>query len=160
MDEIMKLADFDLDYAQYFDQNHGGCVHNCFARDHHHSPVPGAWQTSMQRAFMQEISDNIRERGKTMLLGSESAAAEPFAEFLELNDARASFGGMYGNPVPLQQFILHGVTANFAGNQCSARWTCDFSRSPYSLNRRLAYGFHAGDLLSVTLKEDGLAHWC
>ena len=159
-EEILKLADFDIDYAQFFDQNHGGCVHNCFARDHHHPPVPGPWQTEMQADFMREIAETLRKRGKTMLLGCESAAAEPFAEFLALNDARASFGGSFGEPVPLQQFILHGITANFAGNQCGSRWLCDFGRSPYSLNRRMAYGFRAGDLLSVTLKEDGNAHWC
>ena len=37
---------------------------------------------------------------------------------------------------------------------------CDFSRSPYSLNRRLAYSFCAGDILSVILKGKGEAHWC
>ena len=159
-DEIMKLADFGIDYAQFFDQNHGGCVHNCFARDHHHPPVPGPWQTAMQRELMREIAEELRKRGKTMLLGCESAAAEPFAEFLALNDARAPFAGWVGDPVPLQQFILHGSTANFAGNQGGSRWSCDFARSPYSLNRRLAYAFRAGDLLSVTLKEGGNAHWC
>ena len=159
-EEILKLADFDIDYAQFFDQNHGGGVHNCFARDHHHPPVPGAWQTAMQADFMRGIAETLRRRGKTMLLGCESAAAEPFAEFLALNDARAPFAGWIGDPVPLQQFILHGVTANFTGNQCGSRWSCDFARSPYSLNRRLAYGFHAGDLLSATLREEGDAHWC
>ncbi len=160
LDEILKMADFGVDYAQFFDQNHGGCVHNCFARDHHHPPVPGGWQAAMQHGVMAEAAREIGARGRSMLLGCESAAADVYAQFLSLNDARASFVRYYGRPIPMQQYVLHGRSANFAGNQGGTRWICDFSRSPYNLNRRLAYAFSAGDLLSVTLKEDGHAHWC
>ena len=159
-DEILKLADAGIDYAQFYDQNHGGCVHNCFARDYHHPPVPGAWQVSMQREFMRMVTEEIKARGKKMILGCESAAADTYVGYLPLNDARSSFMTCNGRVIPLQQYVLHGRSANFAGNQGGTAWSCDFARSPYSLNRRLAYSFCAGDLLSVVLKENGQAHWC
>ena len=159
-EEILKLARAGIDYAQFYDQNHGGCVHNCFARDHHHPPVPGPWQTAMQREFLREVAAGIGSLGKNLVLGCESAAADPYVRYLPLNDARSSFMYRFGEPIPLQQFVLHGRTANFAGNQGGVGLVCDFTRSPHSLNRRLAYAFRAGDLLSAILKEDGQAHWC
>ena len=159
IDEIMKMAEFDVDYSQFFDQNHGGGAHTCFARDHHHPPVPGAWLTAVQRSLMQEAIEKARALKKEMILGCESAAADVFAEYLPLNDARSPFISYYGQPVPFQQFVLHGITANFAGNQGGVGWQYDFERSPYNLNRRLAYAFCAGDLLSATLKENGNVHW-
>ena len=160
MDELMKLADGGIDYAQFYDQNHGGCVHNCFARDHHHPPVPGSWQVKMQRNFMEEAIRGFQEHGRNMILGCESAAADAYSTYLPLNDARSSFMCFRGETIPLQQFVLHGKSTNFAGNQGGNIWSCDFSRSPYSLNRRLAYAFCAGDILSVILKGKGEAHWC
>ena len=159
-EEILKLADAGIDYAQFYDQNHGGGLHNCFARDHHHPPVPGAWQVDVQRKFVQDVLAEIKKRNQNMILGCESSAADTYAEYLPLNDARSSFVTYRGVPIPLQQYVMHGRTANFAGNQCGSWWSCDFALSPYSLNRRLAYAFCAGDFLSVTLKEEGKAHWC
>ncbi len=158
MDEILKMAAFDVDYSQFFDQNHGGAMHNCYAGDHDHPPVPGSWQTTAMRSFMAETVSRIRAMGKEMILGCESAAAEPFAEFLALNDARASFMQFTGETVPAQQFVFHGLSCNFSGNQCGAKFM-DFAAHPEDLCRRIAYGFNAGDLLSVTLKEDGNIHW-
>ena len=159
-DEILKLADAGIDYAQYYDQNHGGGVHNCFARDHHHPPVPGAWQIAMQRKFFEEVCSEIAGRNKNMILGCESSAADTYVKYLPLNDARSSFMTYNGEVIPLQQYVLHGRSCNFSGNQGGTSWCCDFDRSPYSLNRRLAYSFCAGDILSLLLKEDGNAHWC
>lgn len=159
-EEILKLARANIDYAQFFDQNHGGCVHNCFARDHHHPPVPGAWQIAMQREFFEEVLSEIAAGNKNMILGCESSAADTYVKYLPFNDARSSFMVNSGTVIPLQQYVLHGRSCNFSGNQGGTSWCCDFDRSPYSLNRRLAFSFCAGDVLSVLLKENGNIHWC
>jgi len=93
------------------------------------------------------------------VLGCESSAAEPFVNDLPLNDARASFLWGMGCPVPAQSFVFHGRSCCFAGNQCGISAQINRKASPENLLFRLAYAFNAGDLLSVTLKEDGVIHW-
>ncbi len=154
--EIQKMEAFGIDYAQFFDQNHGGCFHLCYARNHHHPPVPGAWQIAAMRSLLAEIAS---ESG-TMALGCESAAAEPYIHALPLNDARASFMRTCGTPVPAQAFVFHGRTLCFSGNQGGTQWAIDFQKSPENLLYRLSCAFHAGDLLALLLKEDGRIHWC
>ena len=158
--EIEAMAAAGVDYAQFYDQNHGGAMHNCYAADHNHPPVPGPWQARAMRSFMQEISETLKSRNQEMLLGCESAAAEPFIEYLALNDARSSFVQRIGEVVPLQQYVFHGLSCNFCGNQAGASAGVDLANSPADLRRRLAYGFNAGDLLSLTLKDNGKIHWC
>ena len=154
--EIRKLAEFGIDYAQYFDQNHGGGIHNCYARHHRHPPVPGKWQTQAEQSLLQEIHGECRH----MVIGCESSAAEPFVNELLLNDARPNFAALWGTPVPAQQFVFHGRSCNFSGNQCGADRVYDFERERDNLLWRLGYAFNAGDLLAVVLKESGRIHWC
>lgn len=158
--EVMKLAAFGVDYCQYFDQNHGGGQHICYSQKHHHAPVPGPAQTESMRLLMHELHDSIASIGSEMAMGCESSAAEPFVNELQLNDARASFLWWVGTPVPAQSYVFHGRTLCFGGNQCGVSWALKWNECPENLLFRIAYGFNAGDLLAVTLKEEGKIHWC
>ena len=152
--EVKKMTDFGIDYIQLLDQNLGGATHNCYAQDHRHPPVPGAWQTAAMRSLLAEAGE-----GSEALFGCECAAAEPFTDLLRLNDARPIFAWREGKPVPAQQFVFHGRSANFSGNQGGAGGIFDHEKSPENLLWRIAYAFNAGDLLSAVLKEDGKPHW-
>lgn len=158
--EILKLAAFGIDYAQFYDQNHGGGLHLCYSHNHHHPPVPGAWQITVMRNLMLEVDEEIRSMNAAMALGCESAAAEPYLNYLVLNDARASFLYGSGRPVPAQSFVFHGRTNCFSGNQCGVSRYLEFEASPWNLLYRIAYAFNAGELLALLLKEDGKPHWC
>ncbi len=154
LDEISKMTGAGVDYIQILDQNLGGAMHNCYAQDHDHPPVPGKWQTDAVHSLLKESIGS-----SSLLLGCEAAAADAFSDVLQLNDARPIFGFKQGISVPAQQFVLHGRSTNFSGNQGGANWVFDNEKSPENLLWRLGYSFDAGDLLAVVLKEDGLPHW-
>ena len=157
--EIKKVASFGVDYCQYFDQNHGGGQHPCYSREHNHAPVPGVEQTQAMQTLMKDIHNDIKLLGSEMVLGCESSAAEPFVNYLQLNDARNASMWWQGEPVPAQSFIFHDRSTCFAGNQCATFWQIRYDECPENLLFRLAYSFNAGYLLSVTLKEQGNIHW-
>ena len=157
--EIRKVAAFGTDYCQYFDQNHGGGQLLCYSKVHHHPPVPGPEQTRSMRSLMEEVHGDLAKLNSEMVLGCESSAAEPFVDFLKLNDARNANMWSQGRPVPAQSFVFHDRSTCFAGNQCSTAWLIKYEECPENLLFRIAYSFNAGYLLSVTLKEDGLIHW-
>ncbi|NMA21015.1 MAG: hypothetical protein GX927_10600 [Lentisphaerae bacterium] len=159
-EEIQKITQFGTDYCQFFDQNHGGGQHICYSQNHCHPPVPGPAQTESMRSLLTECTEDIKALGSEMVLGCESSAAEPFVQYLLLNDARACFTWFYGQPVPAQSFVFHGRTVCFAGNQGGVSGNVKYLECPECVLYFIAYAFHAGDLLSVVLKEDGIIHWC
>ena len=158
--EMAKVAKFGADYCQCFDQNNGGGQHICYSQKHHHPPVPGPAQTESVLQLLREIRTAVRESGRDMALGCESSAAEPFVDDLPFNDARPNFALKHGLPVPAQSFVFHGRTLCFAGNQCGISWIVKIGECPENILYREAYAFNAGDLLAVTLKENGRIHWC
>ena len=158
-DEILKLATFGIDYAQFFDQNHGGGAHLCYSHEHKHPPVPGAWQTQAMTSLMKDTLNEIKAQKSNMVMGCESAAAEPYINYLLLNDARSSFVSFYGVPVPGHSFVFHGRTNCFSGNQSGISTIYDLKKSPENLLYRIAYSFNAGDFLSIVLKDGGNIHW-
>ena len=157
--EVRKVASFGVDYCQYFDQNHGGGQHPCYSREHSHAPVPGADQSLAMRSLMEELHDDITSLGSNMVLGCESSAAEPYVNFLQLNDARNASMWYQGEPVPAQSFVFHDRSTCFAGNQCATSWQIRYDECPENLLFRIAWSFNAGYLLSLTLKEHGNIHW-
>lgn len=157
--EIRELAEFKLDYAQFFDQNQGGAFHLCYSREHHHPNAPGAWQTDTMTSLLRECRDEIADAESDMLLGCEGAAAEPYINTLPFSDDRVIFTYGYGMPVPAYAYVFHEYVNNFMGNQVGIKYHMNLKESPENLLYRVAYAFNAGDLLSVVLKDSGKIHW-
>lgn len=147
------LLESGLDYFQILDQNHGGGQYLCYSRDHGHPPMPGKWMTQN----MQQLLTSWNETGKHMLLGCESAAAEPFVGNLLLSDNRFELNYRIGRPVPLYAYIYHEYLRNFMGNQVC----CPLPPESDSLCYRLAYSFCIGDCMTLVLDPEGnfLSAW-
>ena len=142
------LLESGLDYAQVLDQNHGGSQYYCYAKDHGHPPVPGSWMTRR----MQGLLGRFNDKGKGMLLGCESAAAEPFLGNLLFSDNRYELNYRMGRPVPMYAYLYHEYLHNFMGNQCGCAFINDGSNT---LNYRIAYSFCAGDCMTLVMKPNG-----
>ena len=142
-----------IDYAQILDQNHGGGQYFCYSREHGHPPVPGAWMTEN----MQRMLGEWNGKAQGMLLGCESAAAEPFMGNLLMSDNRFELNYHIGAPVPLYAYLYHEYLRNFMGNQVS----CPFMGDQDTLNYRVGYSFAAGDLMTLVLTPDGqlMTNW-
>jgi hypothetical protein len=136
-----------VDYAQILDQNHGGAQYFCYSREHGHPAMPGSWMTSNMQTLLTEWN----RLAPSMLMGCESAAAEPFTPNLLFSDNRFELNYYFGRPVPLYAFIYHEYLRNFMGNQVS----CPFPVKDGTLCMRMAHSFVAGDALTVTLMPNG-----
>lgn len=157
--EIAKLIESGCDYIQYFDQMHGGGPCFCYGAGHGHPPGPGKWMKDSMERLLRSLHEQIRQSGKPVVLGCESAAAEPYIPYLMFNDVRFELNYMYGTPVPLYTYLYHEYINNFMGNQNCASASIDLAKSPYNLLQRLAYSFAAGDMFTVVLKDRGIIHW-
>lgn len=147
MDAYGPLFSSGTDYAQILDQNHGGGQYFCYSRKHGHAPTPGGWMTDN----MQKTLGEWNESAGKMLLGCESAAAEPFIGNLLLSDNRFELCYAVGRPVPLYSFIYHEYLRNFMGNQVSN----SLPHTTDGLLYRIAYSFSAGDIPTLVLTPDG-----
>ena len=145
IDEIAKMADFGIDYCQFFDQNLGGGWNLCYAKHHGHPPIPGAWATDAMLALQRKA---LAAAKGGMLLGCEATAATPYVPQLFYNDVRSVIGfwkaGMSGGrPVSGTSFVFHEWSCNFSGNMCGSHDIDPFYR--------WSYAFHNGDMLSLVL---------
>lgn len=144
-DEINKVVKSGVDYVQAFDQNHGGCSYFCYSDKHGHVPAPGKWQQEETLALLNEIDNG------QVVIGCESAAAEPFLGALKFNDNRFQLNYYIGLPVPMYSYVYHEFVNNFMGNQ-----VCQMlSKEEYNYPYRLAYSFVAGDMLTAVMTENG-----
>ena len=159
LDQIRAAARNDIDVYQIFDQDLGGGTRYCFSHAHHHPPHPSAANTKAMKSLLAKMQAEISALGKNMLLGTECAAAEPFIEGLAINDLRPQFAMNLGNPVPLYQYVFHEYTTNFMGNQCQFPSKLAVEKCPDNFLWRMGYAFHAGDMLTVPLRENGLISW-
>lgn len=158
-EELLKLTEADIDYAQFFDQNLGGAFHTCYATTHRHPPVPGKWQTIAMKSLLEEMTADLKQKNSEMILGCEAAAADSYLKNLPFSDLRSCWNWSRGMPVPGYQFVFHEYVNNFMGNQCGISDVFDCQKSPENLLYRIAYAFNAGDLLSIVLKDAGRIHW-
>lgn len=141
------LLESGIDYSQILDQNHGGGQYFCYSRLHGHPPVPGQWMTQT----MQELLEQWSDLANPMLLGCESAAAEPFIGSLAMSDNRFELNYRIGLPVPLYAYCYHEYVRNFMGNQVS----CPLDQQTDTLAYRMAYSFSIGDCMTVVLSPEG-----
>ena len=160
-DEIMKLADFGMDYSQYFDQNLGGSAHLCYSPAHGHPHMPGVWQTEAMKRLCRRVEESLAARNCKMLIGCEAAAAQPYIKYMQFSDLRDVNSFWTGaRPVPAYSYVFHEYINNFMGNQNGLTWCIDIPRSPENLLYRTAYSFNSGDMLGAVLKDHGGIHWC
>lgn len=157
--EVEKILPSGVDYLQYFDQNLGGSSYRCYARYHGHPVGPGLWQNAAMDEIFTRINAAVRQSGRKVLIGCESAAAEPFLPQLLFNDLRFNINLRFAVPVPAYAYLNHEYVNNFMGNQNSVRECVDLARSPLNLHQRLAYSFVAGDLMTVVLRGGGKIGW-
>jgi len=141
------MAEFGVDYCQFFDQNIGGAFHPCYSRHHRHPPVPGAWQTAAMVALQKRFREIIDGCGSKMNLGCEACAATPYVPYLYYNDAREFRGNLFGRAVPGISFVFHEWMCNFSGNNCMS--------VGLDVRCAIAQSFHYGDMISVVLGKDG-----
>ncbi len=154
LDEALQpLLTSGVDYVQALDQNHGGGMYFCYAKEHGHPPVPGGWMTTASR----DLLDGWKKMCPNTLLGCESAAAEAYISALRLSDNRYELCYNHGKPIPLYAYLYHKYLHNFMGNQVSA----PIAYTTEGLCARIAYSFAAGDLITLVLNDDGevMFHW-
>ena len=151
-EEFSKICKSKIDYVQALDQNHGGGSYFCYSDKHGHIPAPGKWQQIEVNRLLSCIDKN------GVLLGCESAAAEPFLAQLLFSDNRFELNYYVGTPIPVYAYLYHEYVNNFMGNQICAMLEKKESNFTY----RLAYAFTAGDMLTVVIdgKGDVLHAWC
>jgi len=157
--EVSNIINSGCDYIQYFDQNLGGGSYFCYGKNHGHPSAPGLWQINAMRRIYQKLDEVIKESGREVAIGCESAAAEPYIQHLLFNDLRFSGNLLFGKPVPVYAYVYHEYINNFMGNQCGAGVVFDLEKSPENLLLRTAYSFIAGDLIAVALGENGEIIW-
>lgn len=152
-DEISKLDQLGIDYIQALDQNHGGNSYFCYSSKHGHPPVPGSWQ----QKEVNKTLDLIKKR-KEVLLGCESAAAEPFIGKLLFSDNRYNLNYYIGMPFPIYSYLYHPYLNNFMGNGiCNT-----LSKERYNYPYKVAYSFICGDMLTGVINDKGDFNysWC
>jgi len=159
LNETGRMIAGHCDYIQYFDQNHGGNSYFCYSHEHGHAPAPGRWQVEAMKCLIARMNEVAEKAGRQVLFGCESAAAEPFIEGLLFNDLRFIINYTIGQPVPLYAYVYHEFINNFTGNQNPTQAIVDYEHSPENLLYRLAYSFHAGDMLTIVLKDKGEITW-
>lgn len=158
-EQVELAAKAGVDFFQLLDQNLGAAAFNCYSREHHHPPVPGAWQTEAMRELIADLNRSIRHLNSRMILGTECAAAQPYIAGLPFNDLRDCIALGIGRPVPAYAYVFHQYLNNFAGNFCMSYVTIDCEKSPDNLQFRLAYSFSSGALLTLTLRDSGEIDW-
>lgn len=159
-EQLMIQAREKIDFSQFFDQNMGCTSPICYAKNHGHPAVPGAWQTKAMRSFLDDLNAKIRASGSQMILGTEGAAAGPYVSALPFNDMRDTCVRLMGEPVPAYQYVYHSYINNFMGNQCNDWWNIKHDKCPENLQFRIAQAFTFGEMLSVVIRDDGTIDWC
>lgn len=150
VEEYNKLVKSGVDYVQALDQNHGGGSYFCYSKNHNHTPAPGKWQAEETVAMLSRIDNG------QVLLGCESAAAEPFLANLKFSDNRFNLNYYIGIPIPVYSFIYHEYVNNFMGNQICMM----LSKEEYNYSFRCAYSFIAGDMLTAVIDDKGQIAYC
>ena len=156
-EQVKLVAEHGVDFFQILDQNHGGESFVCYARDHHHPPLPGVWQTRAMAKLIETMRRTAAATGNPLLIGCENVAAAPYVAQMPFNDRRNPL--VYGQEANAVQYLFHEYANNFLGNESSAWETIRCADSPDNLQLRLAMSFVRGEYLSFTLRDSGEIDW-
>ena len=156
-EQVKLVAEHGVDFFQILDQNHGGESFVCYARDHHHPPLPGVWQTRAMAKLIETMRRTAAATGNPLLIGCENVAAAPYVAQMPFNDRRNPL--VYGQEASAVQYLFHEYANNFLGNESSAWETIRCADSPDNLQLRLAMSFVRGEYLSFTLRDSGEIDW-
>ena len=154
-EEMKKIRASGVAYIQMMDQNHGGTPYMCYSHDHGHPAVPGKWESEAAN----KIYEQVLKENPGLVLGCESAAAEPFIPKLLFSDNRCGLNFWGGQPVPLYSYIYHEYVTNFMGNNVCGDGFVNCHKTPEIFQYRLAYSFLAGDFLTVVINDEGEILW-
>ena len=155
LEEMKKIRSSGVAYIQMMDQNHGGTPYMCYSHEHGHPAVPGKWESEAAN----ELYEQVLKDNPGLVLGCESAAAEPFIPNLLFSDNRCGLNFNGGLPVPLYSYIYHEYVTNFMGNNVCGDMFIDCRKTPEIFQYRLAYSFLAGDFMTIVINDEGIIQW-
>jgi hypothetical protein len=155
-----RTYELGINIAQ-LDQNVGGRVPVCYAKDHGHPPGPGLWQTQAMSDFLKTVYTEAKRMDTNRCLSLEEPC-ELFVGYLDLYHGRAftyNNWPAYGAgaiSIPLFAYVYHPYILGYAG------WVgggFDLNDDvELSIGRAFIYGMLLGVRARVwrqTLVEDG-----
>lgn len=158
-DQFTSMLNAEIDFIQYFDQNHGGMGYFCYADNHGHPACFGKWSVDSMTEIYDTMVQKIRDKGAPSVIACEEAAADFYAGKMFVNDQRWHSAMSSGRPVPAYSYVLHEYTLNMMGNQAGVNDWVSRMENPESMQYAVAYSFMSGVLLTAILKSGGELHY-
>lgn len=147
-DFIRRLLGWGLESIQFFDQNLGAATFPCFAADHGHPSVPGAWMADDMRRLIAGFHAVAEEMGEREVIHStEQPANETCLPLFQECDCRVFPPGYGGTFIPLYHFLYHEciiIQGGMGGGP-----------EPYHLPIRNAYNGVLGEIPGAVMTGDG-----
>jgi hypothetical protein len=159
VDFVRTVLDLGLDWVQFFDQNIGASTFPCFAEDHGHPHLPGAWMTERMRSLIasfHELAGHARDHSggaRQIVLSVEGPVNEYFLQAFQICDIRVLPPGhraghvLWNGFVPLYHYLYHEFMLIQGGFGCGPE--------PYHLQIRNAYNLVVGEIPGAVMQGDG-----
>jgi hypothetical protein len=146
---VRTVIDLGLDWIQFFDQNVGCCAFPCFADDHGHPDVPGAWMNAAMRETVDGFHAIAAEQaGRPIAFSVEGLVNETNLGDFAICDVRVvPPGHTPSNWIPLYHFLYHEFILIQGGFGSAPE--------PHHLPIRNAYNWVIGEIPGAVLKGDG-----
>lgn len=145
-----RLMEDGLDYIQFLDQNVGCTAFPCYADDHGHPPMPGAWMTEAMERLGQTFEQIRQESGRPMTFALEQPCCEYFMPYIQICDVRVGPPGhpyYEGGFVPLAMYLFHEYILFQGAFGCG--------QEPYHLALRTAANLVWGAIPGGVLTDKG-----
>jgi len=159
VDFVRMMIDMGLDWVQFFDQNIGASTFACFANDHGHPQVPGAWMTERMRLLIASFHELARQEGESgdgtrqIVFSVEGPVNECFLQAFQICDIRVVPPGhraghrLWHGFVPLYHYLYHEFMLMQGGFGSGPE--------PYHLQIRNAYNLIVGEIPGEVMQGDG-----
>jgi len=159
VDFVRTVIDMGLDWVQFFDQNIGASTFPCFADDHGHPQLPGAWMTERMRSLIASFHELARQEGESgdgtrqIVFSVEGPVNECFLQAFQICDIRVVPPGhraghrLWHGFVPLYHYLYHEFMLMQGGFGSGPE--------PYHLQIRNAYNLIVGEIPGAVMQGDG-----